>query len=374
MTLDYKFCLILFIFISVSGCIPRIPNDYDTPGKPKKYKGDWDKYYEWKSSKKKIYPTEKQRLAMLDSFNRIPKNVQVIDKAVDSTVLSSLCYKFIQSPDSSKIIAFYVAPYLSDENKFMRRGGDVVSYHDFEKKDSQILYYGVAVNGMEYKGKWYYERETARVFYGNSLKKAQTDYLFYYLDDEWFFDKWLTSEHSFWYTGGKSISFLPVRRENYLSVYPAFEGDPVLVATGATLPTRLNSEKCKFWIKENIEKIKATDSTYFKKVYFDHFDYYGDVFNKDASKLVVSFINEDTAKNFHLSFFYFQLNNDTIVSINRLSKNTATDSSNGFRNFYIDKQNFYNQFISEMKLSKAIIGDETFWNVSIPKMLGHSFR
>lgn len=85
--------------------------------------------------------------------------------------------------------------------------------------------------GIRYKQLWYFDKGIMTFFSKSNLETAKTDYLHYGLKEEQFYKGFQTSSHEFWKRGGGGVRFLPLRSENYLSVFPCYESLPVIVAT-----------------------------------------------------------------------------------------------------------------------------------------------
>jgi uncharacterized protein YbdZ (MbtH family) len=275
---------------------------------------------------------------------------------MDSTILASKCYNFIYSPDSSKFLAFFAGsgPTGSHSNKF---GGATNFKNNYQSKLPEFN--GYMLWGMKHEGAWYFDKGTTLVFNDSNLTQAKDDFLFYSLQRQNFFENFLSDDYQFWERGGPGVQFLPLRAENYLSVYgKCYEGLPVIVASGKKAHRWVSKDACNQWFESNIERIKGQDSLFFNndfphRFHKNHFD----LISVDQDKVMLSFYHKDKDDMLWMSFLYVQLNNDTVEQVFLWKKSISFP--NGWEMSVLLP--FYRQCIPEWNYANEVICDDSFW-------------
>ena len=336
------------VFIGVLICVFSSCVKYrlSQPLKPANAK-NWDKKYEWKGGNRKVNPSTAQWEFLKDTFNIIPQALGKFDAGWDSALVFSSCYKFIYSPDSTKFIAFYVTPLLSCEGQKMKEGG--ATFYTKQKDKKTVEFYGATLWGMLYHGRWYYHKNNPTRFCDDHIKTAREFYLKNTLSDIWFFEDWLQPHHQFWKTGGKSIAYLPIRQENYLSIYPLYEGYPVLVAYSYWRYLQPTYIACNEWMVNN------------RKTIFDGADLNEpgpvkesacNIITFDQQKAIGSYTYEDTGGKKRIGFLYFELENENIVKAVYKWNQPIVSESPFFTN---DIYNYLRQFWPNWDYGHAVL-------------------
>ncbi len=357
--------LVVFLFsipvlLSLHSCLyiyeARQLKQINNP-KPPGYDGEWDPYYEWVPSKvKDIKPTDEQWDSMKTIYNNIPQSLLAVESWLDTTIMQSHCYKFLYSADSTRFVAFFIVPILSPDFEIITSKGRAVQVQWDMDDPKEKVYCGYTLWGMQYEGKWYYDKDDEIEFYDPDIHVAKDDYLYYILSKELFFKNWGNSGHEFWVKGGRGVNFLPLRIENYLELYPAYEGMPVLVGRGMYKYNSIAIGSCRERMKENLTAIRSRDTSFFYTLSIGKTDGY--VMSINRSKALIGVDHTDINGKKWVSFFYFELENDTANRFWIWKQNMEITSSFSGPDIY----KFYRQYIPEWTFNDRIIKDDSFWN------------
>lgn len=326
--------------------------------RPKGYTGEWDPYYCQELYSKPIYPTDDQRNFIETNYNSIPMELlKLAEKDLDSTIWASKCYKFIPSPDSTKFLAFFVGSgHIGSHSK--KYGSSTILHNNIYP--SLPTFRGYVLWGMQYEEYWYFDKGSTYTFSDSVLEKAKADFLYYTLQDQHFFKDFLTPSHNFWNRGGGGVQFLPLRPENYLSVYgECYAGLPVIVANGKKAYRWKTKDVCLAWFDENIANIMEYDSLLFS--YYDPNSHYNrlhiDLISVELDKLLMSFQHKDHTESRWVSFLYFQLENDSIENVYLWNKSFSIP-----KNVYVGALiPFYEEFIPGWNYVTEVHCDSSFW-------------
>ncbi|TND07690.1 MAG: hypothetical protein FD123_3009 [Bacteroidetes bacterium] len=335
-----------------------------TSKKPKGYQGVWDPYYAWGGKKLKHDPSTAQWADFKKRYNKIPASLKQVETWLDTLIIAEHCYKFISSPDSSRFIALFIVGENDPGYKIIQKKARSLTVQT-AKKPGDAEFYGYHLWGMEYKGKWYYDTDFTS-FYDGNKPAAQDDYAWYTLSRELFFENRENEKYEYWKRGGRGVRFLPVRAENYLSIWPAYEGYPVIVASGMWPYRRKAITAAENWLKEHKVQIMARNPELYASGLFDKFS--GSVISMEMDRFIFSSMHTDTAGKKIFSYFYLELEAD-IVKQGFTWKKTSPVVNGNFPNTTV--YDFYRNFLSGWTFGNMIIKDDDFWNTYIlPKENG----
>jgi hypothetical protein len=166
----------------------------------------------------KTLPATKRWKDLQSQYNFVPTDkLQVIEKELDSIVASKSCYKFIHNDDTTKFIAFFLAQKNNPSYSRLTHFGQVVHRYNKPSENNSIQFYGYILWGMKYANQWYYHKHLETEFWDKDVNLAQTDFLFYILNESGFLK---TSTNKFWSSGGDFTQFKALPKNNpYLKEY-----------------------------------------------------------------------------------------------------------------------------------------------------------
>ncbi len=356
-----SFCVFILFLFSMSSCYWNIERrkEKHAHDKPEGYKGEWDKNYEWVSSKQKYYPNAEQRQYTENHFNHIPDSLEFLTSWLDSSIVAERCFKFIHSPDSTKFIAFFLVSEKDSLYRRVRKYG--VTHYREDPVNDQLEFCGFMVWGMKYEGKWYYTREENVIFYDTDEDKAKFNFLYSQLAEELYFKKFEPPFKDFWDHGGRGVEFLPIRVENYLRIYSEFEGKPVIVAQGFHPYVRQTLKPCIQILKNNWDYFKKMDSTLYDV--FDTKDFNAQMVSIHLDKVMIGFHHRDIHDNSHTTFIYFELKNDTILKTYQWRQSIETSKTLSGPDIY----QYLRTIRPEWSYGDTWLNDPLFWEAEFLK-------
>lgn len=167
----------------------------------------------------------------LEQYNIIDDSLlSHAERTLEYTIAPKDCYKFIPNEDATKFIAFFVnSADDAGYERLTRFGGTFQT----ETGGNGNYYYGYVLWGMQYEGKWYFDKDDEHKFYSENTKSAKKNFLINRLTYHKFFPK----GQGFWNGKGGNMFAMMEKGNPYGDDYP---GVPELVARAKTRSAALD--------------------------------------------------------------------------------------------------------------------------------------